>query len=154
MRAPYCRGYENIWWVFGLAGNGRRANTWWRHQKETFSALLAICAGNSLVTGEFPAQRPVTRSLMFSLIYAWINGWVNNREAGDLSCHRPHYDVTVMLLSYLNCVSIHEAFNVIDINTVRNDTIPDSKVHGANMGSICGRQDPGGPHVDPMNHSI
>ena len=27
---------------------------------ETFSALLAICAGNSLVTGEFPAQRPVT----------------------------------------------------------------------------------------------
>ena len=34
----------------------------WRHQMETFSALLAICAGNSPVTGEFPAQRPVTRS--------------------------------------------------------------------------------------------
>ena len=29
---------------------------------ETFSALLAICAGNSPVTGEFPAQRPVTLS--------------------------------------------------------------------------------------------
>ena len=29
---------------------------------ETFSALLAICAGNSPVTGEFPAQMPVTRS--------------------------------------------------------------------------------------------
>ena len=28
---------------------------------ETFSALLAICAGNSPVTGEFPTQRPVTR---------------------------------------------------------------------------------------------
>ena len=36
--------------------------TWWRHQIETFSALLAICAGNSPVTGEFPTQRPVTRS--------------------------------------------------------------------------------------------
>ena len=36
---------------------------WWRHQMETFSALLAICAGNSPVTGEFPAQRPVTRSV-------------------------------------------------------------------------------------------
>ena len=35
---------------------------WWRHQMETVSALLAICAGNSPVTGEFPAQRPVTRS--------------------------------------------------------------------------------------------
>ena len=29
---------------------------------ETFSTLLALCAGNSLVTGEFPSQRPVTRS--------------------------------------------------------------------------------------------
>ena len=37
-------------------------NAWWRHQMETFSALLAICAGNSPVPGEFPTQRPVTRS--------------------------------------------------------------------------------------------
>ena len=36
--------------------------SWWRHQMETFSTLLALCAGNSLVTGEFPSQRPVTRS--------------------------------------------------------------------------------------------
>ena len=34
----------------------------WRHQMETFSALLAICAGNSTVPGEFLTQRPVTRS--------------------------------------------------------------------------------------------
>ena len=34
--------------------------SWWRHQMETFSALLAYCAGNSPVTGEFPGQRPVT----------------------------------------------------------------------------------------------
>ena len=31
------------------------------NQMETFSALLAICAGNSPVIGEFP-HRPVTRS--------------------------------------------------------------------------------------------
>ena len=29
---------------------------------ETFSALLAICAGNSPVPGEYPKQRPVTRA--------------------------------------------------------------------------------------------
>ena len=29
---------------------------------EIFSALPALCMGNSPVTGEFPAQRPVTRS--------------------------------------------------------------------------------------------
>ena len=31
---------------------------------------------------------------------------------------------------------------------------PDSKVHGANMGLIWVRQDPGGPHVGPMNLAI
>ena len=33
-------------------------------------------------------------------------------------------------------------------------TVPDSKVHGTNMGSIWGRQDLGGPHVGPMNFAI
>ena len=45
--------------------------TWWRHAMETFSALLALCAGNSPVAGEFPSQRPVTRSFDFSYICAW-----------------------------------------------------------------------------------
>ena len=35
--------------------------SWWRHQMETFSALLALCAGNSPVTGEFLLQRTVMR---------------------------------------------------------------------------------------------
>ena len=30
----------------------------------------------------------------------------------------------------------------------------DIKGHGANMGPIWGRQDPGGPHVGPMNFAI
>ena len=37
-------------------------SSWLRHQMETFSALLALCAGNSPVNGEFPAQWPVRRS--------------------------------------------------------------------------------------------
>ena len=39
-----------------------KVHTWWRHQMETFSASLALCAGNSPVADEFPSQRPVTRS--------------------------------------------------------------------------------------------
>ena len=59
--------------------------TWWRHQMETFSALLTICAGNSPVTGDYTPHKGQWRgALMFSLIGAWINGWVRNREAGDL----------------------------------------------------------------------
>ena len=34
--------------------SGCHHKTWWRHQMETFPAWLALCAGNSLVTGEFP----------------------------------------------------------------------------------------------------
>ena len=34
------------------------------------------------------------------------------------------------------------------------DTVPDSKVYGANMGPILGRQDPGVSHVGPMNFAI
>ena len=73
---------------------------WWRHQMEAFSALLAIYARNLPVTGEFPIQKPVTRSFNVSLICAWINDWVNNGEAGDLGRQCAHYDVTVMLCCY------------------------------------------------------
>ena len=62
---------------------------------ETFPALLANCVGNSPVSGELPAQGPVTRSfdVFFDLR---INDWVNNGEAGDLRRYQAHYDVTVM----------------------------------------------------------
>ena len=63
---------------------------------ETFSALLAICAGNSPLTGEFPAQRPVTRNFDVSLICVRKNCKVNNHEAGDLRRHHTHYGVIVM----------------------------------------------------------
>ena len=54
------------WWCPGelvvtgtqVCGAQHFQDAWWRHQMETFSALLAICTGNSPV----PAQRPVTRS--------------------------------------------------------------------------------------------
>ena len=72
-------------------------HAWWRHQMETFSALLAICAGNSPVIGEFLQKAGWHGALMFSLICAWINGWVNNGDAGDLTRHRAHYDVAVMV---------------------------------------------------------
>ena len=65
---------------------------------ETFSALLAICAGNSPVPGEFPTQGQWRGALMSALICVRINGWVNNREAGDLRRYRAHSDAIVMFL--------------------------------------------------------
>ena len=46
---------------------------------ETFSALLAICAGNSPVNGEFPTQRPVTWS--FDVIFDLrLNEWLSKQS--------------------------------------------------------------------------
>ena len=58
---------------------------------ETFSALLALCAGNSTVIGEFPSQRPVTRS--FDVFFDLR---LHKRLSKQLRRHRAHYDVTVM----------------------------------------------------------
>ena len=69
---------------------------WWCHQMETFSALLAICAGNSPVSGEFPTQRPVRRSfdvffdphLNKRLSKQWWGWWFETQII--------YYDVIVM----------------------------------------------------------
>ena len=67
---------------------------------ETFSALLALCAGNSPVPVNSPHKGQWRGALMFSLICVWINGWINNREAGDLRRYGGHYDAIVMCDAY------------------------------------------------------
>ena len=47
------------------------AYPWWHHQMETVSALLALCAENSPVTGEFPHNGQLRGALMISWISAW-----------------------------------------------------------------------------------
>ena len=81
------------------------------------SALLAICAGNSPVTGEFPAQRPVTRSFDV-FFYLDLNKRLNKQcEAGDLTRHRAHYDVTVM---------VQENSYVANYSTCSRDNTPNT----------------------------
>ena len=58
----YLTAWNALRYCCHSSGHTSHHSSWWRHRMETFSALLAICAGNSPVTGEFPAQRPVTRS--------------------------------------------------------------------------------------------
>ena len=81
--------------------------TWWRHQMETFSALLAICAGNSPVPGEFPAQRPVTRSfdVFFDLVLnkrlcKWSWGWWFEVQLRPLWLHCNDFTLLVLKLHH------------------------------------------------------
>ena len=62
----YIAVYDTITVLADHTANDNRVkqspSPWWRHQMETLSAFLALCAGNSPATGEFPSQRPATRS--------------------------------------------------------------------------------------------
>ena len=114
---PFCLGLNVITYSPTICHYCRPRSTRWRHQMETFSALLAICAGNSPVPVNSPHKGQWRGALVFSLICAWINDWVNNREAGDLRRRRSHYDVIVMTYWRINGVNIRQIqeAHIIDI---------------------------------------
>ena len=83
---------------------------------EIFSTLLALCVGNSPVTGEFPSQSPVMWSFGLFFIWAWIKGWVNNSDASDLRCYCTQYDVTVMIAHYIEAAQCANMFMILEIH--------------------------------------
>ena len=97
-RAIYTRKIKTSWkWLFTKTSPRPRAHaSRWRHTMETFSALLALCSGNSPVTGEFPSQRPVTRSFDDFFDLRLNNHLSKQSRRSWLRRHRAHYDVIVM----------------------------------------------------------
>ena len=75
---------------------------------------------------------------------------------------RTSTDIRVMLhitrpdrpAMHIGCVDVKAFVNQTITTTKARYSISDSKVYGANMGPIWGRQDPRGPHVGPMNSAI
>ena len=65
---------------------------------ETFSMLLAICEGNTPVTGGFPSQWPVMQCFGEFFDVHLNKGLSKSQDAGDLRCHGAHYDITVTFL--------------------------------------------------------
>ena len=142
-----------------------------RHHMETFSALLALCDGNSPVTGKFPSQRPVPWNFDVFFICSGTNGWANHRGVGDLRCHRAHYGITVTclfcigLFKLTTCLAPRHVWFIVMFIPLRlkigagrwNLTDPDLKMRwmnsygvwhtiSANNGrqAICNRQDRSG----------
>ena len=102
--------------------------SWWRHRMETFSALLAICAGNSPVPGEFPTQKPVTRSfdVYFDLRpnkklskHSW--GWWfetlscslwRHRNVQSNSCSKKVFRPTSKMMYTFKCIVFNEYLRI------------------------------------------
>ena len=114
------KGYGLMSKYITTAQQQERAKPWWRHQMETFSALLAICAGNSPVPGEFPTQRPVTRSfdVYFDLSpnkvlskYSW--GWWFETLSGPL------WRQSNARVNSLNCIIYQRMLCLLNIRAKR-----------------------------------
>ena len=67
----------------------------------------------------------------------------------ELAWPRTKYNDTIRCLT--NCID-PKRITTKSQRCLANGT--DSKVHGTNMGPIWGQQDPGRPHVGPMNFAI
>ena len=180
-----------LWCWYVLVDLNRIINgySWCRHQMENISALLAFCVGNSPVTSEFPAQRPVTRrfDVFFDLRLnkrlskqSW--GWRLETLSRSLWRHcnvQLHYSPIAVeaTLKYRDKVSRESCpYSSLDVLPLRppglygeinhvywegignkqhsDKAIPDTKVHGANMGPTWVLSAPDGPHVCPMNLAI
>ena len=100
--------------------------------RQTFSAILALCAGNSPFTGEFPAQRPVTRSfgVFFNLR---LNKGLSKQSRGwwfETSCYSlwRHFNVKrhhVTMKGFCQLIFV-AGFNIITcISTIWNSIITD-----------------------------
>ena len=78
---------------------------------KTFSALLALCAENSPVTGEFLAQRPVTRSFDVFFDLRLKKRLSKQSWGSDLRRHRVHYDVIVMFFKLADALTQHSGWS-------------------------------------------
>ena len=107
-----------------VLGNQLVQCSWWRHQMDTSSALLALYAGNSPVTGEFPSQRPVTRSFDVSLdlrLYKWLikQSWGWWFETPSCPLWR-HWNVVIKS----DQVSLHSSDHLCPPDDVKNSKCP------------------------------
>ena len=110
--------------------------TWWRHQMEIFSALLALCAGNSPVPVNSPHKGQWRGALVLSLSkqpWSWwfeTPSWSLWRQCNDTSthslCSRPCHDVTVDCVKNYGVWQLWRGhgeviFHLLDINFIHCD---------------------------------
>ena len=91
---------------------------------ETFSSYLPFVQGIHWSLVNSPHKGQCRGALMFSLICGWTNGSVNNPDAGDLRCHRAHYDVTVMFIWYVQHLDFLLFYCVEVMVAVLNVSLP------------------------------
>ena len=113
--------------------------SWWRHQMESCSALLAICAGNSPVPGEFPAQRPVTRS--FDVFFDLLNKPLRKQSWGWWieTPSRPLWRHCNVIMYWHQIGARHHADFIVSTTYIMNTFCDVNIAHGSQKGTIFKR---------------
>ena len=104
------------------------------------------------------------RSRAFSTVVNWLSSGLNDGVIASwhVRTHRyngtdRHYKHVKGMFDLNGCIKPQQMWQPLSLNIqtrILYRGVLDSKVHGANMGPTWGRQDPGGPHVGPMNFAI
>ena len=99
---------QGVFWGFPSARVTVKPFAWWRHQMDMFSALLAVCAGNSPVTSDFPSQRPVRRSFNVFFLdgsfwcHVWRQSWHHDYSRFSVVVNHKHLHTSMSWLPLLN----------------------------------------------------
>ena len=117
--------YLHFWYLVVISPNNSQyapvAHPWWCHQMGTFSELLEVCAGNLLVTGEFPSQGPMMWSFDIFLglclnkglsKQSW--GWWFEMPSSSLWCHCN--EITWIAMAETNIIIPHKSMNYMLIS--------------------------------------
>ena len=94
--------------------------------------------------------------MQFCIKSTSINVWVKYIVwLAELNSHDHFWDSSQNTIQhYIKSTVITDKSNIfLGVNMLLFNP-PNSTVRGANMGPIWGRQDPGGPHVGPINFAI
>ena len=100
--------------------------SWWRHQMEAFSALLALRVRNSPVTGEFPSQMPVSRSSD-----AFFDLGMDKRLSEQ---SRRWWFVTLPCSLWCNC-NVHRQFSwtAVEVRALLSNEIPHITIYSKRL---------------------
>ena len=78
--------------------------SWWHHQMETFSTLLALCEGNHRPLGDSLAK--VSDAELWCFLWSAPEQTIEQTIEMLLSRHRAHYDITVMLVEFSSVAAL------------------------------------------------
>ena len=149
-----------IWYIFPIFPYTDKSRTKYHQVWESLLQIVVTSLGRILILWYHGTCTICATSLYCPYYYKLSRRWIGRVRYTNicilLFCgNNWPTEVHVLGKEWLHRVILFVVRSAFYMNTCHNMlSIPDNKAHGANIGSTWGRQDPGRPHVGPMNLAI